>query len=258
MGITFSEQATDEVSKKIYFNPDNQPTGFCEFVGQKEALSCIKTYCRAAKKRNEYLDHILIVGKPGLGKATLAHTISTEMDAKMASAFSDGIQTPGDLVGALTNLNDGDILFFEEIQSLVNQREIRKILELAMDQFVIDLVLGKGPSANMIHLDIPHFTLIATTSDDTFVNSSLASHFGAIIHLRDYQRSELAALVELYANKWGIAIDEDSPMLIAEACSGTPRGAQTLLRRVRDFAQVYHENVVHKELTTKAIGLICG
>ncbi len=241
-----------------YITQNNKPSGLCTFIGQKESVDCLKVFCSAAKLQNRALDHVLITGAEGLGKETLAQAIAQEMGVCSHSISAKKLKKPGDFVGDLVDLNDGDILFFGNIQNLNTKSECYEILSSAMEYFSADLTIGKGSSANIIHLDFPHFTLIATSPTEALVGRQLLSKFEIVIRLRDYSIPELAEIITCCANSLDIVIDEDSSTLIAKACNGLPRKGIRLLKRVSDFALVYQENIINKELTEQALNLICG
>lgn len=201
--------------------------------------------------RNEPLDHVLLHGPPGLGKTTLAAVIANEMNVNMRITSGPAIEKPGDLVALLTNLAEGDILFVDEIHRL--NRAYEEILYPAMEDFAIDIILGKGPSANSIHLDLPHFTLIGATTRSGQLTAPLRDRFGVTLRLELYSPEELQEIVERSASILNVEIDPKGSYEIASRSRGTPRIANRLLRRVRDFAQVQADGIITREVADAAL-----
>ena len=229
---------------------------FSDFIGQKESVDCLITYCAAAKLRRCPLEHTIIIGHAGLGKHTLSTHIANELGVNLSIRQANSILSPGDLVSLLTALNEEEIVLLEEIQEL--NPDCFEILYLAMDKFAIDLVIGRGPSANKIHLDLPHFTCLATTSQLNAVPEQLMALFDIKIHLRPYTISELSLLIEHYAKLWDLTIDDKSAVLIASACNGFPMDAIKLLKRMRDFAQVHNNNIIDVSLIENVLPTIAS
>jgi Holliday junction DNA helicase RuvB len=213
-----------------------RPTDFSEFVGQDTLVENLKVFIEAARKREEPLDHCLFYGPPGLGKTTLAYIIATEMGSQLVSTSGPVIERPYDLTGILTNLKRGDVLFIDEIHRL--QHVVEEYLYPAMEQFSVDIVLDKGPSARSVRLNLKHFTLVGATTRAGLLTSPLRSRFGVAQRLNYYDPDELAHIVLRSAGILEVPIDDDGALEIARRARGTPRIANRLLRRVRDFAEV--------------------
>ena len=257
MSITLSEESREEGITTTVSIPEDanegslRPRTLNEYIGQEKAKGNLEVFINAAKLRREPLDHVLLYGPPGLGKTTLASVIANEMHVNMRITAGPAIEKPGDLVALLTNLNEGDILFVDEIHRL--NRAYEEILYPAMEDYAIDLIIGKGPSANSIHLDLPHFTLIGATTRSGQLTAPLRDRFGVSLRLELYTKSELKTIVKRSAGILGVEIGDDGAEEIASRSRGTPRIANRMLRRVRDFAQVKGNGIITKEIADLAL-----
>ncbi len=228
-----------------------RPHSLDEYVGQEKAKDNLKIYIEAAKKRNESLDHVLLYGPPGLGKTTLAGIVANEMGVQIRVTSGPAIEKPGDLAALLTSLNDGDILFIDEIHRL--SRSIEEVLYPAMEDFALDIIIGKGPSARSIRLDLKRFTLIGATTRAGQLSAPLRDRFGVILRLELYSPEELSRIVKRSADILGIEAQKDGALEIASRSRGTPRIANRLLKRARDYAQVKGNGIIDVTSAQKAL-----
>ncbi len=229
-----------------------RPKFMVDYVGQEKVKENLSVFIEAARGRGEPLDHVLLYGPPGLGKTTLASVIANEMNVNIRITSGPAIEKPGDLAALLTNLNDGDILFIDEIHRLSSA--VEEVLYPALEDYALDIIIGKGPSARSIRLDLKKFTLIGATTRAGQLTGPLRDRFGMLFRLEMYSHEELAAIVKRSAGILDMPIEESGAMEIARRSRGTPRIANRLLRRIRDFAQLYSDGIITREVADLGLG----
>ena len=231
-----------------------RPRDFSSYIGQDRLKNNLKLAIAAAKKRNEPLDHVLLYGPPGLGKTTMASVIANEMNAQIRITSGPAVERPGDLASLLTNLSDNDILFIDEIHRL--HRTVEEVLYTAMEDFKLDIMLGKGPSARSLRLDLPHFTIIGATTRTGSLAAPLRDRFGMVHRLDFYTPEQIEAIIKRAAKILDISINPQAAAALAQRSRLTPRIANRLLRRVRDYADINGDGIIDNDITRKALELL--
>ena len=257
MSINFSEDVNDEIITTAASLPEDnsegslRPRTISEYIGQEKAKDNLSVFIDAAKLRGESLDHVLLYGPPGLGKTTLSYIIASELGVNIRATSGPAIEKPRDLVALLTNLGEGDVLFIDEIHRL--SRQVEEILYPAMEDFLIDIIIGQGPSARSIRLPLKHFTLIGATTRAGQLTTPLRDRFGVLLKLELYTPRELTTIVKRSASILGVSVSEDAALEIASRSRGTPRVANRILRRVSDFALVLSDGAITLDVARTAL-----
>ena len=246
--------STEIQEEDIKVEKSLRPQCLENYIGQEKAKANLKVYIEAAKKRGEPLDHVLFYGPPGLGKTTLAGIIANEMGVHVKITSGPAIAKPGEMAAILSNLAEGDLLFVDEIHRL--NRQVEEVLYPAMEDYAIDIMIGKGATARSIRLDLPKFTLVGATTRAGLLSAPLRDRFGVMHHLEFYTVDELKTIIQHSAVKLGVEIDEEGAYELARRSRGTPRLANRLLKRVRDFAQVKYDGKITQEVASFALDLL--
>ncbi|MDO4523270.1 MAG: Holliday junction branch migration DNA helicase RuvB [Eubacteriales bacterium] len=245
---------TEVTPEDSRIEPSLRPQRLSEYIGQEKAKQNLKIYIDAAKQRGDALDHVLFYGPPGLGKTTLSGIIANEMGTNLKITSGPAIEKPGEMAAVLNNLQEGDVLFVDEIHRL--NRQVEEVLYPAMEDFAIDIMIGKGAAARSIRLDLPHFTLVGATTRAGLLTAPLRDRFGVIHHLEFYTEAELATIITHSAKVLEVEIDPQGALELARRSRGTPRLANRLLKRVRDFAQVKYDGRITGDVATFALDLL--
>lgn len=245
---------TDATETDINLESGLRPQKLEDYIGQKKTKENLKVYIEAAKLRGDALDHVLFYGPPGLGKTTLAGIIANEMGSHLKVTSGPAIEKPGEMAAILNNLEEGDVLFVDEIHRL--NRQVEEVLYPAMEDFAIDIMIGKGATARSIRLDLPKFTLVGATTRAGMLTAPLRDRFGVIHHLEFYTEEELKSIIIRSASVFDVDIDDAGASEMAKRSRGTPRLANRLLKRVRDFAQIRYDGVITEEVAKDALDLL--
>ncbi len=245
---------TDTTEEDIRLEPGLRPKLLNEYIGQEKVKGTLKIFIEAARQRKDSLDHVLFYGPPGLGKTTLACIVANEMDVNIKITSGPAIEKPGEMAAILNNLQEGDVLFVDEIHRL--NRQVEEVLYPAMEDFAIDIMIGKGAAARSIRLDLPKFTLIGATTRAGMLSAPLRDRFGVVNHLEYYTEKELQTIVLRSADVLGVGIDSRGALEIARRSRGTPRLANRMLKRVRDYAQVRYDGRISSEIAVEALDLL--
>ena len=245
---------TESTVEEEKYESGLRPRFLKDYIGQQTIKDTLKVYIDAAKMRGDALDHVLLYGPPGLGKTTLAGIIASEMGSNLKVTSGPAIEKPGEMAAILNNLKEHDILFVDEIHRL--NRQVEEVLYPAMEDYVIDILIGKGAAAKSIRLDLPHFTLVGATTRPGMLSAPLRDRFGVVEHLEYYNVSELKQIIERSADVLHVGIEDKGASALARRSRGTPRLANRLLRRVRDFAQVRYDGVITDKVASEALDLL--